>query len=139
MKDSAMFGALDVSTSALVAERTRLDVSSANLANMNTITDAQGNYAPFRRRIAIFAQGDPVSGDPDGVHVAQIAQDQSPFRLEYKPGSPFADANGYVKYPNIDPAMEMVNALEASRAYEANITAAEATKTMMTDALQLLA
>lgn len=134
-----MFGALDISTSALVAQRIRLEVISANLANRDAIYDAQGNYNPYRRRIPIFAPGDPVSGRPEGVHVARIDIDRSEFRKVFDPGHPAADADGYVSYPNIDPAMEMVNALEAARAYEANITAAEATKAMIQSSLRLLA
>jgi len=134
-----MFGSLDISTSALVAQRTRLEVISANLANAESVADADGNYAPFRRRIPMFAPGDPSTGRAEGVHVSKIALDDSPFRAKHEPGHRFADADGYVFYPNIDPAMEMVNALEASRAYEANITAAEATKTMLQASLRLLA
>ncbi len=134
-----MFGALDVSTSALVAQRTRMNVISANLANSNSIYDAKGNYNPYRRRIAVFAPGDPATGSDQGVHVREIMLDDSPLRRVYMPGHPEADADGYIFKPNIDPTMEMVNALEASRAYEANITAAEATKTMLRRSLSLLA
>ena len=134
-----MFGALDTSTSALVANRQRLEVISANMANRSTIEDADGNYSPFRRRLAILAQGDPSRGSDSGVHVKEIKLDQSPLRKSYEPGHPYADAEGYVEYPNIEPANELVNAVEVSRAYEANITAAEATKTMMRSALRLLA
>jgi len=129
-----MFGALDISTSALVAQRTRLDVISQNLANRFTTMDAQGNYAPYRRRVPVFA-----SDEQGGVRVARIELDDSAFRRVYDPGHKFADADGYVMYPNVDPAIEQINALEASRAYEANITAAEATKSMMNAALRLLA
>ncbi|MEX0745786.1 MAG: flagellar basal body rod protein FlgC [Phycisphaeraceae bacterium] len=134
-----MFGALDTSTSALVAQRTRLEVISSNVANANTIYDADGNYSPFQRRIAVFAPGDPSSGRDEGVHVRDIMFDDAPFRQEFDPNHPHADEQGYVNYPNIDPVMEQVNALEASRAYEANITAAEATKAMMQASLRLLA
>jgi len=65
--------------------------------------------------------------------------DMSDFHKRFEPDSPYADADGNVNYPNIDPAMEMVNALEVSRAYEANITAAEATKSMLQSSLRLLA
>ena len=116
-----------------------MNVISSNLANTNTLYDAQGNYAPFRRRIAIFEPGDPSTGSAQGVHVADILLDQSAFRKVYEPGNPNADAKGYVDYPNIDPTMERINALEASRAYEANITAAEATKTMIRESMRLLA
>lgn len=134
-----MFGSLDISTSALVAQRTRLETVAANMANMNSIYDADGNYAPFRRRVVMFGQGDPATGSSNGVHVQEIQQDMSPLRMVYDKDHPNADENGYVAYPNIDPTTEMVNALEASRAYEANITAAEATKSMIQASLRLLA
>lgn len=134
-----MFGAMDVSTSALVAQRTRMDVISANLANQDTIYDADGNYSPYRRQIAVFAPGDPSTGSDHGVHVREILYDDAPFRREYMPGHPEADADGYIEKPNVDSTMEMINALEASRAYEANITAADATKAMFQRSLSLLA
>ncbi|MEX2213094.1 MAG: flagellar basal body rod protein FlgC [Phycisphaeraceae bacterium] len=134
-----MFNSLDISTSGLIAQRTRLEVTSANLANRYSITDAQGNYSPFRRRMAILSTGDPSTGSSEGVHVRTIEQDQSDFRKVYEPGHRFADKDGNVNYPNIDPAMEMINALDASRAYEANITATEATKAMIQSSLRLLA
>ena len=134
-----MFGALDVSTSALAAQRTRLDIISGNLAHQFSTHDAEGNYNPYQRRVPIFAPGDPATGRAEGVHVQEIRLDPSPPRLVYEPNHPDADENGYVGYPNIDPAIEMTNALEASRAYEANITAAETTKSMMQAAIGLLA
>ncbi|QNN21455.1 flagellar basal body rod protein FlgC [Planctomycetales bacterium ZRK34] len=134
-----MFGALDVSTSALVANRTRLNVIAANMANQFSVENADGEYAPYRRRVPIFASGDPARGSSAGVHVAEIELDQAAFRKKYEPGHKFADADGYVEYPNIDPAIEQVNALEASRAYEANITAVEATKSMLNAAMRLIA
>jgi len=134
-----MFGSLDISASALVAQRTRLETISANMANKDAIYDAKGNYSPYRRRIPIFAQGDPVSGQPEGVHIQKIMFDPAPFKKVYEPGNPVADVDGYVEYPNIDSAVEMINALEASRAYEANVTAAEATKSMLQVSLRLLA
>lgn len=134
-----MYGTLDISTSALVAHRTRLDVISANIANANTIFNADGEHEPFQRRIAMLAQGDPDRGEAMGVHVAAIELDQSQPRLVYEPGSPYANADGYVAYPNIDTVTEQVNAMEAARAYEANIAAIEATKSMISVALQVLA
>ncbi|MFW6059647.1 MAG: flagellar basal body rod protein FlgC [Phycisphaeraceae bacterium] len=134
-----MFGSLDISTSGLVAQRTRMNVISANLANSDSIYDAQGNYSPYRRQMAVFAPGDPSRGSEQGVHVREIALDEAPLRRVHDPGHPEADADGYIFKPNVDPTMEMVNALEASRAYEANITTAEATKSMMQRSLSLLA
>lgn len=134
-----MYGALDTSTSALVAQRTRLEISAANIANAQALTNAAGEYEPYRRRFPVFAAGDPATGSPNGVHVASIEIDQGPLVPRLEPGSPYADADGYVKYPNVDSVIENMNSLEASRAYEANIAAIEATKSMMSVALQILA
>lgn len=134
-----MYGTLDISTSGLIANRTRLDVISQNLANVSTLTNAQGEYEPYRRRIATLAAGDPDSGTPLGVHVSEIALDESALMKKYEPGSRFADADGYVGYPNINPVVEQINALEAARSYEANIAAVEATKSMISVALQMMA
>ena len=133
-----MFNSLDTSTSGLVAQRTRMEVISANLANQNSIYNDQGEYEPFRRRIAIMAPGGP-EGDGNGVHIEKIKLDQSELERKYKPGHPEANENGYVKYPNISPVMERVNAMGARRAYQANITAAQATKSMLQSSLRLLA
>jgi len=133
-----MFGSLDVSTSGLVAQRTRMEVISANMANQNSIYNAEGEYDPFRRRVAIMAPGGP-DGSDRGVHVKEIKLDQSELERKYQPGHPEANENGYVKYPNINSTMEQVNAMGARRAYQANITAAEATKSMMRSSLRLLA
>ncbi len=134
-----MYGALDISTSALVAQRTRLNVITANVANAKSITNAAGEYEPYRRRFAVFGPGDPARGSAQGVHVAAIEIDGSPLRPVLEPGSPFADADGYVYYPNVDSVIEQMNAMEASRAYEANISAIEATKSMFSVALRILA
>lgn len=133
-----MFGTLDVSVSGMIAQRTRMDVLSSNIANKDTILDADGNYSPFRRRLAVLAPGDPSRGSADGVHVRQIELDDAPFKKRFEPGSPYADESGYVEYPNIDSTHEMINAMSASRSYEANITVAEATKSMMQSNLRLL-
>jgi len=134
-----MFGALDTSTSGLVAQRTRAQVISANLANAESIEGPNGEHAPFRRRIAIFSAGDPKTGNAGGVHVSEIMMDSAEFQKKHMPGHKFADADGYVEFPNVNPMMEQVNMLEASRAYEANIAAAEATKSMMQTSLRLIA
>lgn len=134
-----MYGSLDISTSALVAQRTRLNIVAANVANARNILNAQGEYDPYRRRFAVFGSGDPATGSPQGVHVADIGIDQGPLRPVLEPGSPYADEDGYVYYPNVDPVIEQMNAMEASRAYEANISALEATKSMFSVALQIIA
>lgn len=137
-----MFGSLDISTSALTAQRTNLDVIAGNVANMFTTRGLNGE--PYRRRIAMFAQGNPAAGQAaPGVHVAKIARDPSPFRKEYNPSHPDAIKSGpdagYVLMPNVDISTEMVNAMAAARAYEANVTVIEITKSMASAALRLLA
>jgi len=134
-----MYDSLDIVTSGLVAQRTRLTVASSNMLNVSTILNAEGEYEPFRRRIAILGEGDGRDDAGLGVHVERIDLDDSPLRAKHEPGSPYADADGYVYYPNIDPVIEQMNAMEALRAYEANIAAAEATKSMMSVALEMLA
>lgn len=134
-----MFGSLNISTSGLVAARTRLDAISANIAGADALTNEKGEYEPFRRRIVSIATGDPATGSELGVHVSSITQDLAPLNQKYEPDSPFADANGYVGYPNVNIVTEQMNAMEAARSYEANIMAIEAGKSMMTLALQILA
>ena len=137
-----MYGALDVSTSGMIAQRTRLAAIASNIANYDAVLDPQGNYDPFKKRLVHFAAGDPsaitAQGRELGVHVAEIEAVQDAVRPKYDPDSPYADEQGYVMVPDIDPVVEQINAMEAARSYEANIIAAEATKSMMAQALQLL-
>lgn len=143
-----MYGSLDISVSGMIAQRTRLDTVAANLANSDAILDANGEPNPYRRKMAIFTAGDPSArtraGRLMGVHVSRIDEDQSDFRKKWDPGSPYAQPTGspdagYVYYPNVHSAMENVNAIDAMRAYEANVMAAEASKAMMAQALRLIA
>jgi flagellar basal-body rod protein FlgC len=133
-----MFGALDISTSGLVAQRVRLTTVSANIANAHSTRDEQGRLNPYRRKVATFAEAMDKAGRPRGVSVAGVVDDPSELRKVFDPGHPDA-VDGYVTYPNVDLATEYVNALEATRAYEANITAIEATKAMLSASLRLLA
>lgn len=138
-----MYGALDISTSGMIAQRTRMAVISANIANANTILDSRGSLSPYKKRIIHFAPGDPAAGNAGarsmGVHVAEIGTDENAIRMKYEPGNKYADEDGYVPYPDINPQMEQINAMLAARSYEANVVAAETTKTMMAQALRLLA
>jgi len=134
-----MFESLDISSSALQAQRVRLDTIAANVANMNSTRNARGEAVPYRRRFAVFAAGQPDNAGKPGVHVANVVQDMSPFRKVYDKSHPDADSQGYVHYPNVDMAIEYVNALEASRAYEANVTVMDVTKAMINGSLRLLA
>lgn len=139
-----MFGALEVSTSGLVAQRTWMDTIAGNIANAFTTADADGNAVPYSRRVALFEPTNPAGqASKAGVHVARIIDDPSPPRLEYDPSHPHAmrggAQDGYVQYPNVDLGNEMVNAMLAVRAYEANVTAIEVTKDMVAASLRLLA
>jgi len=134
-----MFDILDMGASGLAAQRTRLDTIAGNIANINTTHDASGNVNPYRRRFVLLAPGQ--AGDPSkpGVHVQAVKEDSSPLTRKFEPGNPDADKDGYVKYPNVDLSIEFVNALDASRAYEANVTMMETAKSMISSSLRLLA
>ena len=148
-----MYGLLDVSTSGMVAQRVRLEAASANLANWDSLLDSKGNVAPYRRREVMLGTGlkrgaesaqDSEESRSFGVHVAQIdVSDADPQPTKYDPTSPYAYKDGpykgYVATTGINPVLEQVNAMEAVRAYEANVMAAEATKQMVASALRLLA
>lgn len=134
-----MFDALDIGASGLTAQRTRMDVIAGNIANASTTHDAAGKPNPYRRRFAVIAAGAPGDGSKPGVHVEQVRQDASPFMRRYEPWNQDAGKDGYVNYPNVDPTVEFVNAIEASRAYEANVTMMDVTKAMVNASLRLLA
>ena len=143
-----IYGALDISVSGLIAQRARMDTIAANIANSDATRDARGNLSPFRRRVTHLSAGDPTArseaGRKLGVHVGAITLDQAPFRKQWDPGHPDAQPAGspdagYVLLPNVDTTTEQVNSLLAQRAYEANIAAAEASKTMMAQTLRLIA
>jgi flagellar basal-body rod protein FlgC len=120
------FTAMEVSASGLSAQRARMNVASSNLANAQTTTTAAGG--PYKRKDVVLQSADipgtegQLDGAVKGVEVASIKQDSAPPRLEYDPGHPQANAQGYVAYPNVNPVEEMVDMITASRAYEAGIT-----------------
>ncbi len=143
-----MYGTLDIAVSGMIAQRTRMDVITANLVNKDAILDSNLQVNPYRRRMAMFAPGDPTAKTPEGrrlgVHVAEIALDQTPFHAgAYDPSSPYAYKDGpnrgHLPGTNIDPVVEQVDSLEAGRAYEACAMAAETAKTMMAQGLRLIA
>ncbi|MFN4242028.1 MAG: flagellar basal body rod protein FlgC [Tepidisphaerales bacterium] len=134
-----MLGVLDIGASGLKAQRLRLDTIAQNIANATTTRDELGRPNPYQRRFVVLAPGRPEDPSRPGVRVKEIRHDTAPFPLRYDPGHPDANAEGYVRYPNVDLAVEFVNALEATRAYEANITLMETTKAMFTATLKLIA
>lgn len=142
-----LFGMLEVSGSALGAERWRAEVVAANMANSETTRTAQGGA--YRRQMLVFrAQPMPrfpllLAGlrkaTPDGgVRVERVVADASPLPRRYEPGHPDADAAGYVTYPNVNPVMEMADLLSAVRAYQLNAAAVQAAKSMIQQSLQIL-
>ncbi len=133
-----MFGSFDISTSGMQAQRVRLDTIAMNLSNINTTRNAAGEPEPFRRLVTVFAEGADGAGTP-GVRVAQIVRDGGPLRRVYEPQHPDAGPDGYVSYPNVDMVTENVDAIEAARAFEANVAAFEMAKSMLVSSLRLLA
>jgi flagellar basal-body rod protein FlgC len=147
-----LFDSLDVSASGLTAERLRMNVTAENLANAQTTRGANGQ--PYRRKEVVLqevsgggfgatlASAMGVNGGsavrPGGVEVAGVVEDSSNLKTVYDPGHPDADAQGYVRMPNVDTVSEMVDLISASRAYEANVTAMQAAKQMFTKTLDLL-
>ena len=113
-----------------------MNTCANNLANMDSVTSPEGG--PYKRRSVVFEAGMSPDSDGAGVHVAEIEKENT-FRYEFDPANPYADERGYVKLPGIDPMVETVNMMEAQRAYEANITAVEVSKSMLQSALRLLA
>ncbi len=145
-----LFGMLEVSGSALAAERWRAEVISANMANAETTRTPQGGA--YRRQLVVFrAQPMPrfpmmlaataksvTPGPREGVRVDRVVADASPMPQRYEPGHPDADASGYVTYPNVNPVMEMTDLLSAVRAYQLNAAAVQAAKSMIQQSLQIL-
>ena len=147
-----MFGSLDISTSGLVAQRTRMTAIADNIANQSTLLAPNGSYAPFRERAVLFSAGDPTNGSEQGV-TARVVQQES-FRwadprdpaeqipkhvAEAARKAGMVNNEGLVRVPDIDEVAQFVDAMEALRSYEANISVADATKRMIDSSLQLLA
>lgn len=139
-----MFSGIDISASGLTAQRLRMDTISSNISNAETTRDEAGNT--YRRKIPVFREkldrkmktaGSGSASNSGGVEVSQIAEDQSPFRLEYRPNHPDANEDGYLELPNVQVMTEMVNMIDASRAYEANIKAISNYKSMANSALNI--
>lgn len=160
----SLFGAIDVSASGLTAQRLRMDLIANNIANINTTRTGEltpaGNPIPYSRQVASFVPrapetpfasvlGETLGGQNlgNGVQVASIkniSDAEDPFRLEYNPTSPDAATVaepglpvGYVRQPNVSIVTEMVDMISASRAYEANVTALNVSKSMASRALEI--
>lgn len=129
---------MSTSATALSAQRLRLDLISSNIANVGTTRTPEGG--PYRRKVPVFAENlaRARSGlSCSGVKVVAVQEDPTPFRRVYEPGHPDADQDGYVLYPNVNIVNEMVNLIEAGRAYDANVTAFNTQKEMYRAALSI--
>jgi len=145
----SMFSMLEISGSALTAERQRAEVTAANLANANTTrTDGGG---PYRRKEVVFASPgtltfqlalNHVGGLPGpmvpAVRVARVLEDPAPPLMRYEPGHPDANKEGFVAYPAINPIQEMTDLMGAVRAYQLNASAVNSSKQLLQQALQIL-
>ena len=137
---------MNVSASGMSAQRLRLDIVSQNIANVSTTRDENGNV--YRRKAVVFSEKDVTPfGDilmktagtaGNGVKVTKITEDtESAMRKVYDPSHPDADVDGYVTYPNVNVVQEMTDMIDASRSYEANVTAFNATKNMALKGLEV--
>lgn len=133
----ALTATLKIASSGLSAQSSRLRVVSQNLAN----TQSTGNTAgadPYKRKLINFASHLDRAAGVDVVKVDRVTQDDAPFRLVHEPGHPAADANGYVKYPNVNVLVEMADMREANRTYEANLQVMKQASSMISTTLDLL-
>jgi flagellar basal-body rod protein FlgC len=128
--------AISAAASGMRAQQTRMRIAAENIANANS-TGANPNEDPFRRRIPLLESTTLASG-ARGVRVEGAVNDMTDFREEYNPSHPAADDRGYVRLPNVDTLVEMMDMREATRAYEANLNMIEAARTMTSRALDLL-
>jgi flagellar basal-body rod protein FlgC len=143
-----LFGILEISSSAMKAERARAEVVAANLANAETTRTPEGG--PYRRQHVSFRARrvgsrafqrllpSPEDVHARGVRVERVVADSAPPVRRFDPAHPDADIQGYVSYPAINPVEEMVDLMGAARAYQLNVAAAQATKSMIVQSLELL-
>lgn len=138
-----------ISASALTAQRLRMDVISSNIANAETTRASvvDGKAVPYKRKLVVMEASESdkfsnilnskMNSSTQGVKVQSIIEDSSPLKPVYNPSHPDADTEGYVYMPNVDITKEMVDMLSASRSYEANITMLNASKAMVSKALEI--
>lgn len=145
----SFLSSMNISASAMTAQRLRLDVASENIANIDTTRTEAGG--PYRRKMVVLearnenafkkvlmnAAGKSLQQSTGGVRVSQIIDDTSPLKSVYNPEHPDADEDGYVQMPNVDLIKETVDSMSATRSYEANITAFNAIKMMASKALEI--
>jgi len=144
--EMSAFSGMNISASGMTAQRLRMDIISQNIANVNTTRDKNGN--PYQRKMVVFSEKDStpfqeilmktagVTGN--GVKVTKILEDNmTEMRKVFDPNHPDADEQGYVTYPNVNIVQEMTDLIDATRSYEANVTAFNATKNMALKGLEV--
>ena len=140
----SLFTSLQVSASGMEAQRERAQLLVENMANAETTRTPEGG--PYKRKDVVFssdAQASPFAAAfqselASGVRVADVVTDNRAPDMRYMPGHPDADENGYVAFPNLNPAEEMVNLMNAQRSYEGNVSAMAAVKDMINHSIDLL-
>ena len=142
----AIFTSFDISASGMTAQRLRSDIISQNLANVNSTSSQEGGA--YRRKTVVFSEKNATAFSDvllstagtvgSGVKVTKIVEDyETPMSKVYDPAHPDADEDGYVTYPNVNVVTEMTNLIDASRSYEANVTAFNASKSMVLKGLEI--
>lgn len=131
---SNMFNVFNIASSAMNAQSVRLNTTASNLANADSVTSADGK--PYRAKQVVF-QAVPMGQSGQGVQVKQIVESAAPMRMQYEPGNPAANADGYVEMPNVDVVEEMVNMISASRSYQNNVEVMTTAKTLLQRTLQI--
>lgn len=139
------FSGMNISASGMTAQRLRMDIISQNIANVHTTRDENGN--PYRRKAVVFSEKDATPFQEvfmrtagvigNGVKVGKIIEDNKAMRRLFDPNHPDADVDGYVTYPNVNIVQEMTDLIDATRSYEANVTAFNATKSMALKGLEV--
>ncbi|MEZ5669587.1 MAG: flagellar basal body rod protein FlgC [Alphaproteobacteria bacterium] len=132
-----LFTAMEVSSSGMQAQGRRLRVIAENIANRDSLADSPG-LDPYRRRMVTFRSVLDEATGASKVEVDRVVPDRSEFALRFDPQHPAADENGYVKIPNVNTLVEMMDMREAQRSYEANMNVVEAAKTMLRRTIELL-
>ena len=136
--DTSDFGrSMGIATSGLRAQAGRIKVISENIANADSTASTSG-ADPYRRKVPTFSSALDRALDAKVVTLGKVATDRSDFRTKYEPSNPAADQNGYVKYPNVNPLIEMTDMRDAQRSYEANLNVIGATRRMIQRTLDIL-
>jgi flagellar basal-body rod protein FlgC len=136
--DTSDFGrSMGIATSGLRAQAGRIKVISENIANSDSTAPTPG-ADPYRRKVPTFSSALDRALDAKVVTLGKVANDRSDFRTKYEPSNPAADQTGYVKYPNVNPLVEMTDMRDAQRSYEANLNVIGATRRMIQRTLDIL-